>query len=55
LYAVGGVTPENVGTYLQAGCAGAGLGSQLYRPAQNVARTESMAKAYLQAIKDAAP
>jgi 2-dehydro-3-deoxyphosphogalactonate aldolase len=55
LYAVGGVTPENVGTYLQAGCAGAGLGSQLYRPAQNVARTESMAKAYLQAFEDAAP
>ncbi len=29
--AVGGVTPENLATWIQAGCAGAGLGSDLYR------------------------
>jgi 2-dehydro-3-deoxyphosphogalactonate aldolase len=55
LYAVGGITPENLGVYLEAGCAGAGLGSQLYRPAQAVSRTESMAQAYLEALRDAAP
>jgi 2-dehydro-3-deoxyphosphogalactonate aldolase len=54
LYAVGGITPDNLGAYLKAGCAGAGLGSQLYRPAQTVSRTESMANAYLQAFQDAA-
>jgi 2-dehydro-3-deoxyphosphogalactonate aldolase len=54
LYAVGGVTPENLGTFLAAGCVGAGLGSQLYKPAQTVSRTESMAKAFLQAFREAA-
>ena len=29
--AVGGVTPESLATWIQAGCAGAGLGSDLYR------------------------
>ena len=32
--AVGGVTPQNLGAFLQAGCAGAGLGSDLYKPGQ---------------------
>ncbi|MGO2253962.1 MAG: 2-dehydro-3-deoxy-6-phosphogalactonate aldolase, partial [Raoultella ornithinolytica] len=32
--AVGGVTPENLATWVQAGCSGAGLGSDLYRPGQ---------------------
>lgn len=31
VFAVGGVTPENLKEYLQAGCTGAGLGSDLYR------------------------
>jgi 2-dehydro-3-deoxyphosphogalactonate aldolase len=53
LYAVGGITPQNLGAYLEAGCAGAGLGSQLYRPAQSVSRTELMAKAFLQAFQEA--
>jgi 2-dehydro-3-deoxyphosphogalactonate aldolase len=54
LYAVGGVTPENLGTFLAAGCVGAGLGSQLYQPAQPISRTESMATAFLQAFREAA-
>jgi 2-dehydro-3-deoxyphosphogalactonate aldolase len=53
LYAVGGVTPENLGSFVAAGCVGAGLGSQLYKPAQPVSRTESMAKAFLQAFREA--
>lgn len=54
LYAVGGITPENLSAYLAAGCVGAGLGSHLYRPQQPVSRTEDMAQAYLQAYREAA-
>lgn len=53
LYAVGGITPQNLGEYLAAGCAGAGLGSQLYQPRQPVTRTEEMAQAYLRAFREA--
>jgi 2-dehydro-3-deoxyphosphogalactonate aldolase len=53
LYAVGGITPENLGVFIGAGAAGAGLGSDLYRPQQPVSRTESMARAYLQAFREA--
>lgn len=53
LYAVGGITPQNLGEYLAAGCAGAGLGSQLYQPQQPVTRTEEMAQAYLRAFREA--
>lgn len=52
LFAVGGITPENLGSFLSAGCAGAGLGSQLYQPSQTVSRTRSMAKAYVQAFRE---
>ncbi len=31
VFAVGGVTPENLAQWIDAGCAGAGLGSDLYR------------------------
>src|SRR5471030_3406415 len=31
VFAVGGVTPENLNIYLRAGCVGAGLGGDLYR------------------------
>lgn len=55
LYAVGGITPENLGQYLAAGCAGAGLGSHLYRPQQPVTRTEEMAQVYLRAFREANP
>ncbi|MCL7708302.1 thiamine phosphate synthase, partial [Enterobacter kobei] len=30
VFAVGGVTPENLAVWLKAGCIGAGLGSDLY-------------------------
>lgn len=39
VFAVGGISPENLHDYLKAGCVGAGLGSDLYRPAQPVSRT----------------
>lgn len=53
LYAVGGITPENLGEYIAAGCTGAGLGSNLYRPGQPVSRTAAMAETYLQAFREA--
>ena len=34
IYAVGGITPNNLADYLNAGCTGAGLGSDLYRAGQ---------------------
>jgi 2-dehydro-3-deoxyphosphogalactonate aldolase len=49
LLAVGGITPANLGDYLGAGCTGAGLGSDLYKPGQDAARTRAMAQAFVQA------
>ncbi|MBA7931825.1 2-dehydro-3-deoxy-6-phosphogalactonate aldolase [Klebsiella sp. RHBSTW-00215] len=47
--AVGGVTPENLTTWVQAGCAGAGLGSDLYRAGQAVERTRQQAGRFIAA------
>jgi len=47
--AVGGITPDNLADYLAAGCAGAGLGSDLYRAGQNVAQTRAQARRFMQA------
>ncbi|HAB73105.1 MAG TPA: 2-dehydro-3-deoxy-6-phosphogalactonate aldolase [Pantoea sp.] len=51
--AVGGVTPENLAQWLEAGCAGAGLGSDLYRAGQPVERTAQQAAALVQAYREA--
>ncbi|ARU92733.1 2-dehydro-3-deoxy-6-phosphogalactonate aldolase [Tatumella citrea] len=53
LFAVGGVTPENLGSWLSAGCFGAGLGSDLYRAGQSVSHTERQARAFAAAYKEA--
>lgn len=49
LFAVGGITPENLGEYLRAGCTGAGLGSDLYRPGQDPLRSTAQARAFVAA------
>ncbi|HAV1831785.1 TPA: 2-dehydro-3-deoxy-6-phosphogalactonate aldolase [Enterobacter hormaechei subsp. steigerwaltii] len=49
--AVGGVTPENLSDYLQAGCSGAGLGSDLYRAGQGVERTVEQARRFIAACR----
>jgi len=49
LLAVGGVTPGNLGDFLGAGCAGAGLGSDLYRPGQPAGETAARAQAFVAA------
>ncbi|MET0617902.1 MAG: 2-dehydro-3-deoxy-6-phosphogalactonate aldolase [Luteibacter sp.] len=51
LLAVGGVTPENLGQFLDAGCIGAGLGSDLYKPGQPVSRTRDQAAAFVKAYR----
>ncbi|QKJ85005.1 2-dehydro-3-deoxyphosphogalactonate aldolase [Paramixta manurensis] len=53
VFAVGGVTPENLKTFLAAGCVGAGLGSDLYRAGQPLSRTIEKAQAFVAAYKDA--
>jgi 2-dehydro-3-deoxyphosphogalactonate aldolase len=53
LFAVGGVTPSNLGEYLRAGCTGAGLGGDLFRPGQDVGRTARMARAFIDAWREA--
>ncbi|ATM89707.1 TPA: 2-dehydro-3-deoxy-6-phosphogalactonate aldolase [Klebsiella aerogenes] len=50
--AVGGVTPENLHSWRQAGCAGAGLGSDLYRAGQSLARTRQQAQRFIAACGD---
>lgn len=49
LVAVGGVSVANVGDYRRAGCVGAGLGSDLYRPGQSAAQTGEQARAFVDA------
>lgn len=53
VFAVGGVTPENLAQWLNAGCAGAGLGSDLYRAGQSVERTTEKARAFVKAYQEA--
>ncbi len=55
LYAVGGITANNLAAYLAAGCTGAGLGSQLYRPQQPLSQTKAMAQAFMQTFRAATP
>jgi 2-dehydro-3-deoxyphosphogalactonate aldolase len=51
LYAVGGIGPGNLAEYLQAGCAGAGLGGELYHAGQDAATTAQHADAFVAALR----
>lgn len=53
VFAVGGITPENLHLYLKAGCIGAGLGGDLYRAGQPVSRTREQAAAFVAAYRAA--
>jgi 2-dehydro-3-deoxyphosphogalactonate aldolase len=44
---VGGVTPDNMQPWLDAGANGFGLGSGIYKPGQSVAETAQKARAYV--------
>lgn len=45
--AVGGITPDNMQPWLEAGASGFGLGSGLYKPGQSPEETEAKARAYV--------
>ena len=49
LLAVGGITVDNLGDYLAAGCSGAAVGGELYRPGQAPARTLANAQRFVAA------
>ncbi|MDR7343691.1 2-dehydro-3-deoxyphosphogalactonate aldolase [Pantoea alhagi] len=53
VFAVGGVTPDNLAQWLKAGCIGAGLGSDLYRAGQPLKRTVEQAQAFVKAYQEA--
>jgi len=49
LLPVGGITPDNMASYLKAGAAGFGLGSALYSPGLDAAEVGRRAQAFIQA------
>lgn len=49
--AVGGVTPDNLSLWLQAGCSGAGPGNDLYRAGQPIEQTRVRAEAFISAYQ----
>lgn len=48
---VGGIRPDNMGPWLEAGASGFGLGSGLYRPGQGVSETLTKARAYVAGVR----
>lgn len=55
LVPVGGITPDNLSTYAQAGASGFGLGSALYKPGQTAAETGQRARDFVAAWQRAYP
>ena len=51
---VGGITPDNLAGFVQAGASGFGLGSGLYAPGRDAAEVGRRARAYLEAWERAA-
>ena len=49
--AVGGISPTNMGPWLEAGASGFGLGGGLYKPGQSAAETLEKARAYVAGLK----
>lgn len=50
LLPVGGVTPDNMGSYLAAGAAGFGIGSALYKPGMTPAQVQANALRFIAAL-----
>ncbi len=53
LFAVGGVTPQNMGDWLKAGTTGFGIGSALYKPGSTLASVAESAHNLVSAWKQA--
>ena len=52
LVVVGGVNPDSIPEWLEAGANGFGLGSGLYKPGQTAGETLTKARAYAAAVKE---
>ncbi|MGB3433373.1 2-dehydro-3-deoxy-6-phosphogalactonate aldolase [Achromobacter sp.] len=52
---VGGITPDNIAIYAQAGASGFGLGSALYKPGLSAAAVGQNARAFIAAWQRAYP
>ena len=46
IYPVGGITPDNMAPWLQAGAAGFGIGSSLFKPGKTAAQVSADAQAF---------
>ena len=53
IFAVGCVRPDNIAGFMKAGCAGAGLGRELYRAGQTPQQTRDKARAFIDAFTSA--
>jgi 2-dehydro-3-deoxyphosphogalactonate aldolase len=53
LFAVGGVTPSNMGDWLKAGASGFGIGSSLYKPGMKISDVAQSAHELVEAWKRA--
>lgn len=51
LFAVGGIEPESLQAYSNAGCLGFGIGSALYKPGRSVEDIAARATAFMEAAK----
>jgi 2-dehydro-3-deoxyphosphogalactonate aldolase len=51
LMPVGGIKPDNMRAWIDAGASGFGLGSGLYKPGQSAAETLEKARAYAAGLK----
>lgn len=55
LLPVGGITPDNMGSYLAAGANGFGIGSALYQPGMEVSRVQANAQRFMAACQLRSP
>jgi len=51
LMPVGGITPDNMAVYRDAGATGFGLGSALYSPGRSAQAVQQQAQAFVMAFK----
>jgi 2-dehydro-3-deoxyphosphogalactonate aldolase len=49
--AVGGVTPDNMKAFTEAGAAGFGIGGSLYKPGSDIATVAAMAKQFIETMR----